>query len=68
MYTKKQIKDFNCLLANIIQAKEKLCEYTHTNGLGCSECPLNKEDKCRELNLPEFDFKDYQWLDIENEY
>lgn len=60
-YTKKQIQDLNNLLGDILCAKENLCRYVKDNNLGCRKCPLNEEDKCGELNLPEFDFKNGHW-------
>lgn len=55
----KQIKQINNLLASIIEFKENICEVVNRQ---CSICPLNVEDKCNELNLPEFDFDKHKWL------
>lgn len=58
--SQEKINKINKLLVTIIQSKEDICEIVNKN---CKICPLNIDDKCNELNLPEFDFKYYKWLD-----
>lgn len=41
-------------LCDIITTKQKICNLVNGN---CGRCPLNIEDKCSELELPEFNFK-----------
>ena len=47
-------------LASVVQARENICLIVKQN---CKRCPLNVDDKCSELDLKEFDFKNNQWID-----
>lgn len=60
----KQIKDINSRLATIVLMREEICEIVNKD---CLKCPLNVLDKCTELNLPEFNFEENQWLDTSYE-
>lgn len=49
----------NKYLCDIITTKQKICTFMKGN---CFRCPLSQEDKCRELELPEFDFENNHWV------
>lgn len=45
-------------LCDIITTKQKICTFMKGN---CLRCPLSQEDKCSQLELPEFDFENNDW-------
>lgn len=47
-------------LASILQARENICMIVKQK---CEKCPLNIDDKCSELDIKEFDFKENKWID-----
>ena len=61
-YSKHEQEVLTKYLCDIITTKQKICDFVKRN---CERCPLNEEDKCGELELPEFDFEkncwDYAW-------
>ncbi|WP_317312389.1 hypothetical protein [Clostridium thermobutyricum] len=58
--SKLDILEIERNLVNVVQARENICRIVNQN---CKECPLNINDKCSDLNLKEFDFKNNQWVD-----
>lgn len=60
--TDNQMKEINSKLGTIVLMREEICETVNRD---CLICPLSIGDKCTELNLGEFDYKENQWLDIE---
>ncbi|ENY99359.1 hypothetical protein HMPREF1092_03245 [Clostridium thermobutyricum] len=58
--SKSKILEIERNLASIVQARENICMLIKQN---CKECPLDVQDKCSDLNLSEFDFKNNKWID-----
>lgn len=57
--TEHEQEVINKYLCDIITTKQKICAFIKGN---CLRCPLSQEDKCGELELPEFDFEKNCWV------
>lgn len=61
MLSKKEEKVISDALVRIVQAKEDICSAV---GQDYIRCPLNLLSKCTDVDLPEFDFEKFKWLDV----
>lgn len=63
MLNKEEEKIISDALVRIVQAKEDICSAVQQD---CIRCPLNLLSKCTDVDLPEFDFENFKWLDMQD--